>query len=365
MKLAFFITAFLIWTATTAFGKDESGNTLLKLNGSKVSLFWVADQSEKKVVYALLGGNNSTNLNLTLDAPKGTKVTTAISALSGTIAQTLARASGFNTLQTITREKALELNSGPCISFSPGEGSAENNELPPLDLLSSDSPLCNLFSAPDRAAIGVAISTLYGVSLSEGQVCGYLVSNYLGGAEPCDQTDPICALLEALQKIPQSIAFQKRAANEFKQYSVRLTKDACAARSTNYLLKIIIQIPKNSIPAKVSISGIESEFTGDRAASIKPLSDGRFAPQPLLLMSFLGNVCGQRIEIVKWSKGIKRSSSIVMAQDLIPYRGRVLTRTPIGRFMSGGKATFELFNGLTNYSVCFTLTKKRQKVNGY
>jgi hypothetical protein len=41
---------------------------------------------------------------------------------------------------------------------------------------------------------------------------------------------------------------------------------------------------------------------GGSEATIKPVSDGMYAPEPLLLMNYLG-FCGQRINIVKWKRG--------------------------------------------------------------
>ena len=124
-------------------------------------------------------------------------------------------------------------------------------------------------------------------------------------------------------------------------------------------------MPARDEDVTLAIRASDSDFNGDMAASIKPTSDGKFAPQPILLMSFLGSFCGQHLEISKWSSGKITSKSSTESKDLIPYNGHLLTRTPLGRFLSGGKGTFELFNGRSSYSVCFELKRKRQKVNGY
>jgi hypothetical protein len=103
---------------------------------------------------------------------------------------------------------------------------------------------------------------------------------------------------------------------------------------------------------------------GGSEATIKPVSDGMYAPEPLLLMNYLG-LCGQRINIVKWKRGKPVSRTAAKVFDLIQYRDFVLTRTPIGPYLTGGEASIELFDRNSGYGACFELERKRQRVNGY
>jgi hypothetical protein len=89
-----------------------------------------------------------------------------------------------------------------------------------------------------------------------------------------------------------------------------------------------------------------------------------YAPEPLLLMNYLG-LCGQRINIVKWKRGKPVSRTAAKVFDLIQYRDFVLTRTPIGPYLTGGEASIELFDRNSGYGACFELERKRRRVNGY
>jgi hypothetical protein len=118
-----------------------------------------------------------------------------------------------------------------------------------------------------------------------------------------------------------------------------------------------------NIKVKISANG----YNGNMAASIKPISDGKYAPQPLLLMSSLGgfNPQGQWVDVVRWSKKGPKTLKRLEVKDYAFWRGLSLIRVPIGSVLNGGRATFEYTNGSRAYSVCFKLTRTRQKRNGY
>lgn len=303
-------------------------------------------------------------IRLVLSVPSGSKVKASYVTLNGPVARALAATKKFAPLSVLTDSQAAHLNAKPCIDFSPGEGSAEPEASIPQP--ESNSPLCNLFPSDARSAIGEALAALYGGTWNDAQVCGYLVNNYLGGAEPCDPDDPLCALLQALeQSQPQAVRQSFSTELEYSNFLIRVSQNACAPKNTRYLIKIEVTVPERSEQITLTARATSSTFSGAKAATLKPISDGKFAPQPILLMSFLGSLCGQHLELSKWTNGKPISKNKIEPKDLIPYNGRVLIRTPIGRFLTGGKGTFELFNGQTNYGICFELRKSRQKVNGY
>ncbi len=343
---------------------EAQSPALLSVDGRPTTVSVAAGAATKRTFYSVIKGNSSAMVRLALTAPTATKVKASTIKITGTVAQALATKKGFTSLQVLTESQAASFNASPCIDFSPGEGSAEPEASIPQP--ESSSPLCDLFPPDARAAIGEALAALYGGSWSDAQVCGYLVNNYFGGAEPCDPVDPLCALLQSLeQSQPQAARYSPAIATTYQSFTVRVSQDACAPKSTRYLVKFELSIPARNESLTITARATSNIFSGAKAASIKPVSDGKFAPQPILLMSFLGNLCGQRLELSKWSAAKRISKSTTEPKDLIPYNGRVLTRTPIGSFLTGGKGTFELFNGRTNYGVCFELRKRRQKVNGY
>jgi hypothetical protein len=336
----------------------------LSLDGRPTTVSVAAGATAKRTFYSVIKGNSSAMVRLVLTAPAGTKVKASTIKITGTLAQALATKKEVTSLQVLTENQAGTFNATPCIDFSPGEGSAEPEASIPQP--ESSSPLCDLFPPDARAAIGEALTALYGGSWSDAQVCGYLVNNYFGGAEPCDPADPLCALLQSLEKSqPQAARSASATGTTYQSFTVRVSQDACAPKSTRYLVKFELSIPAHDESVTITARATSNIFPGTKAASIKPISDGKYAPQPILLMSFLGNLCGQRLEISKWSGQKRISKSAAEPRDLIPYNGRVLTRTPIGSLLTGGKGTFELFNGRTNYGVSFELRKRRQKVNGY
>jgi hypothetical protein len=109
----------------------------------------------------------------------------------------------------------------------------------------------------------------------------------------------------------------------------------------------------------------ERRYTGSRAASIKPVSDGMFAPSPLLMMSSLYS--REAITQSRWSRAGKlQRKTPVRIENYVYYRGLSLTRSVVTNLLrQGGKATFDLSNGERAYSVCFKMQRIRQRVNGY
>lgn len=148
-------------------------------------------------------------------------------------------------------------------------------------------------------------------------------------------------------------------------------KDSCAS-ITNYLIKVTVKLDKVSaqdlsqgfdIQARLQ----EATYNGSRAASLKPVSDGKYAPRPLLLMSSLGG--GQWINLVKWSGGKpKILTKVAASPSIVYYRGFILVRVVADKLLSGGRGeltNFELTNGDSIYNVCGRRARVRWRLNGY
>ena len=152
---------------------------------------------------------------------------------------------------------------------------------------------------------------------------------------------------------------------ELSEYSAIMRKDSCdpAQKKLRYKVLITILFNKNVEDGLARVSFTEKSYSGYRGTSIKPVSDGRFAPQPILLMSSLTS-CFQELSFVSWSKG-RPSVSSLQLEDTISYRGASYNRVPIGVILRGGKGVFELGNGQSSYGVCLALSATRQVVNGY
>jgi hypothetical protein len=148
-----------------------------------------------------------------------------------------------------------------------------------------------------------------------------------------------------------------------------LQKDACRDKGVRYQLLVSVALPADgsaSLGGEVQIVAREVKYERSKASTIKPESEGRFAPQPLLLMSTTGSFSGESIALVRWKKNQPKISSTIEVADYVGYRGLSLTRSPIGQYLdNSGTATFELIGANGAYGVCFNLTRTRQRVFGY
>ena len=337
----------------------------------KLTQVTVSPADTKRVVfYALTSGNSTQPFSVSLEGPQGMTFEASLATLKEIPTEQVLIDRDFWKIPLKSSKQANRESTSNCLGFAPGE---TTNEAPPIARPESNSPLCDLFSESDFQALAQTLSTTYGGEWTHAQVCGYLVENYFGGTEQCDPNDPECIALGGGQ--PQAATtgtYPKMASTSDTQriFGFGLfRKDACAKRKTKYLARFIVDLatvdPQLYPTVTLTIQAMEFKYSGDKAASLKPKSDGRFAPQPILLMTFLGTLCGQKLDVIKWAKGKPRQTTPVRLGDLLPYNGRILTRSPIGGVLNGGKGSFDLTTARNAYGVCFELVRRRQKVNGY
>lgn len=150
-----------------------------------------------------------------------------------------------------------------------------------------------------------------------------------------------------------------------------LRKNACAApNKSRYLVRLAVNltdIDPAAVQAGAEIRATfrERNYTGTKASTIKPVSEGRFAPHPLLLMSSV-SAFGERVLVTRWKNNRPRPSIELPVEDYVYYRGLVLTRSVVSSLLNGkGKATFEIMGGGRGYGVCFQMRRARQSRNGY
>jgi hypothetical protein len=149
-------------------------------------------------------------------------------------------------------------------------------------------------------------------------------------------------------------------------------KDSCRVKTRN-VIQLVVSL--RGIDAAVRAEGFrilalleEQRYRGPMAASIKPRADGRFAPQPLLLMSSVSAFAGGKEAIFQYrfqgARALREKQ--VPIEDYVPYKNLLLTRSPIeGLIRQGGRGTFVLVGEKASYSVCFEMARKRQVRNGY
>lgn len=151
-----------------------------------------------------------------------------------------------------------------------------------------------------------------------------------------------------------------------------LMKDACAPKINSYLVRFIVDlsaVDPASYATGFTVTGGIALGKGTKAAlSIKPVSDGKFAPRPLLLVESMGygyyNGGGEKLEIVKWKGAKPAKAQTAKINDYVYYRGYRLARV-VANFLTGGSATAQISNGSQVGSACVQLVKKRQRINGY
>ncbi len=147
-------------------------------------------------------------------------------------------------------------------------------------------------------------------------------------------------------------------------------KDSCRTGNTPWRLVVsfdLRKVDRNALKNGIAVKVAAREITygGSRAASIKPVSDGKYAPRPLLLMARTG-AFNEAARVVRWSKGKPRVEKVYEKLDSAFYQGLSLVRTPVE--LPGGFATVELLDikGFSRgYGVCLEMTRRRQYVNGY
>lgn len=147
-------------------------------------------------------------------------------------------------------------------------------------------------------------------------------------------------------------------------YLTTFFKDACVkndARKLNYIARFRIKVKK---AATLTVGVTEETYEGKKGATIKPISEGKFAPNPLLLME-MTRQCGVSITESVWKNGRPKLTSL-KPEDLIRYSKRIFVRVNMGgKLQGGGKASYDLSDTDTAYGVCFSRQAVRQYVNDY
>jgi hypothetical protein len=149
-----------------------------------------------------------------------------------------------------------------------------------------------------------------------------------------------------------------------------LHKDACLAdKSARYISRItfwLSQVPVEYLGegSLLRVAVKEFRYPGSEAASVKPVAEGRYRGEPLLLMSSI-QYGGEYVNLHRRAGDrihVRRRLPVV---KYVYHRGRTLSVVRLRGLLTGGRATFELSNGGYVYGVCFSLVRRRQMVNGY
>jgi hypothetical protein len=154
------------------------------------------------------------------------------------------------------------------------------------------------------------------------------------------------------------------------QFIYHLQKDACARdKQVRYVSRILLdfsQVSSEKLRQGVSLRVALKEFRyeGSRVASIKPVADGKYRGEPILLMGTM-QYGGEYVTVTQRGKRGVRYRRRMPVVKYVFHRGRTLSLARLRGILRGGRATFELSNGGAIYGVCFALERRRQVANGY
>ena len=403
----FLLAAFLgfILVAFPASAQEQASR--ISLMGS-VATKAIASGSEDEIIFwGISRGNISTPLSVALSGPKGVRVKIFAKHYRGNAERALARPRGFYRLAL----KDPSFDYSKCLEISEGEEDPKP-EVDIEDYPETSAPACDAIGASTLNDMAAAFSETYGGEWRPGNVCSYILANqgqdaelpavcsligyerlsalalelqathggewgikeacnYIilliqAGADTSSYT-PQALLQVAGQKAP--LAYTSLARPRANSKVTTLHKDACNSRG-RYLVKIVVstkRVAKRPYPFQqvLSLSVRESRYSGDMRAALKPKSEGGHSPAPIIMMNYMGNLCGNLITAVSWRNARPQAKVELEPYSLLKHRDMVLALAVATPALTGGWGTFELSNSLSTYGVCIELVRERQNVNGY
>ena len=341
-ELLFFMIAFILISPRVA-SSDPLQLSIATTGVPSTQQLGAKDTNTKLVRFTFISsGNSSEGYDLYLEAPKGAKVSARAKNIgkSGILASAFSDAKSWNALPLVSQTNK---SYG---SFLFNRKSLSVNTRASLD--------CTGLNNDAIQGIIAIYQFTYGVTVTPTQLCG--AGNVPSGttSNPTQEGSPIGT------------------DNLGTQFAMILSKDACTSGgNSQYLISLEFDL-SGVDPAvygrglSVTASAFKRNFSGSRASALKPVSAGKYAPNPLLLMSSLsGASAGEKIRLVKWSRSKIRSTKSLKMVKYTYYKGLVLADALLTNLLTGGKGTFEISNGHDAYSVCFSLSRSRQNINGY
>jgi hypothetical protein len=350
-------------------------NKRVVLRGKIAEVNLLPEESSKKVIFwGILNGNSSNVVDLRVEAPAGTKAKFLASQKSGS----------KGGARAIVRGKKAKKSLYPLLLQEKYRDNSKESSLFRLQrnprALSGPRSLtaglridaCSFIKEEQINELLKEIENLSGESWSKERFCDYL--NKGSGTEEGQElpgsggTTGGGGNVPELPSDPSDEIFFQNASNASLDVKGVFRKDSCNSRVNKYILRVELDFSDvdltkfpNGITAR--FRGMEYVYKGRRAASIKPVSDGKFAPAPLLLMQSLGY--GQEIDIIKWSNGRPRKQADVKVENMVYYRGFVLSRSVASKILTGGYGSVDVEANYQSYGACLELVRRRQRVNGY
>lgn len=362
---------------------DEIQYKKINLRGTPIRLSLPVDGllPKKLVLWAKTNGNMTSQLTIYSSKERGIPLKAKAA---------LIKEDEEKTLENKKLHYPIELNElrdvyaahSECLDITVEEDS-EEEKISPEDFPPIYSPLCDVLTQEDLQEMAMTLSQTFGGDWSPANACNYFVSaidNPNGPDEDylCDKFDH-GDLLKLGVFCPDGGFGFARAPRRFlavkgelesKTFRGLFRKDACLSKAkSNYLLMLELDLSKvdRSVPRTLNFSFRveEKKIPEGLPAALKPESEGRYAPKPLFLMSWVGDTCGNKITVTSWKKGKPVQTISEKVYGLLSYKGLVIALSLANGALTGGKGTAELYTSDEAYGVCFDLARYRQNKNGY
>ena len=349
----------------------------LQLGGQSTNLLILPSEAPKKVTfYAQTNGNMTSWAEVYLTSPSGLPVEASGAFVKTTVLRALkAKRTHYpvelKTVPQLSREHSM------CMDIATEE--AELDEILHVeDFPAVDDPICDIFDPQELEEMAQTFSEAYGGTWRKGNICAYLVS-VIGDTSAPDE-DELCDQFSHFELAqlgiicPDGPFFATLAAQPstaYRHHYGLFRKDSCIpVRRSRYILMYTVDLSSvnwadytQGLSLRVSMR--EKKLSRGREAAIKPESEGRYAPRPIIMMNWLSETCGNKITITKWSRNKPQSITPLQIYGLLSYKIMVINLALVDGALSGGKGTAELFTRTKSYGVCFDLVRKRQNKNDW
>lgn len=151
-----------------------------------------------------------------------------------------------------------------------------------------------------------------------------------------------------------------------------LLKNTCGGKKSRYLVRMKVDLSAVNqdvlrAGSQVVVSAKQAPYRGSTATLLKPESEGRFSPSPIVLMASVGSygASKERMTLWRWKRNKMVQMKKLRKGGYVSYRGDSYVNSVVSNVLVGGKGTFVLSNGTSAYSVCLKLERRRQTLNRF
>jgi len=374
----------LLCAASTFAESDKEIVKKIKLRGTptymKVDIF----KTKKITFWANSPGNMSSYLDIYGRIPDGAVIKAEAVYVQKTSEDALSKKKNHYEIDLKNLKELLKEHS-QCLPISVEEFLAGEG---PENYPAITDPACDEIGDESLGILAESLAQAYGGEWSIGNACAYFISNAGDISQP--DVSELCANYDHIELAALGIEcpsdgglfstgkaalisdkHTRSASIQYTHLFGILKKDACLTeKNQEYLAMITVDLSKlNPLlypdGVEFSISAKEFKLPKGKEAALKPESEGRYAPKPIILMNWLGDTCGNKIDVVSWKKYKPASITPLNIYALLSYKNMVLALALVDRVLTGGRATFDFSTRRESYGVCFNLQRKRQNKNGY